>query len=304
MTAFLTPDRHGKHGIWRYVAVSAMTLGAALAAQLATLPLVHWIGRRNGLDAATVMDHLTAGDVEAIGLSQTFAFALAMFTFVAALAALLLGVRWLHRRPGLSILTTRRRFDLTRVAVGAGLWLLLAGGGVLLAIPKDQLAVQFDAAAFVPLAIVAVLLIPVQVLAEDALFRGYWMQGLARLTRHPLAALLISSLIFMAMHLANPELQQGAARVLPFYFSLGLMFGALAILDDGLELGTGCHLGNNLFVSLILSSSDGAINTPSVFKTQTSVIVDTLWVLMLVIPVVIVVLHLRYRFDWTRLRRL
>lgn len=303
-TAFLTPAPQGKHTLWRYVVVSGMTLAAGLAGQIATLPLVQWIGRRNGLDADAVMERLAAGDIAAIGLPHTLAFALAMLSFAAALATLFIGVRWLHRRPALSILTTRRSFDLGRVAVAAGLWVTLAGGSVLLAIPKDQLTFQFDPAAFVPLAIVALLFTPIQVLAEDALFRGYWMQGLARLTRHPMAALLISSLIFMSMHLANPELENGAARVLPFYFTLGLLFGILTILDDGLELGTGCHLGNNLFVVLILSSSDGAVDTPSVFTTQTGAIVDTMWVLAIVIPVVFALLQLCYRFNWSRLRRL
>lgn len=300
---FLTPDSAGKHALWRYIAVSAMTLGAALGAQLATLPFLLFMGRRRGLDIDAVMAKLTEGDVEAIGLSLTSAFALGMLTFAAALAALLLGVRWLHGRAPLSIMTTRPRFDLSRVAVGATLWIVLAGGGSLLAIPPEKLTLQFDFAAFLPLAVIALILIPVQVLAEDALFRGYWMQGLARIVKSPFVALLISSFIFMCMHLSNPELAQGALRVLPFYFGLGMLFGALAILDDGLELGTGCHLGNNLFVSLILSSSNGAVNTPSILQTPTEAILEAMWVLLVIIPIIIALLNWRYKFRWANLLR-
>lgn len=300
---FLSPDTTDKHTVWRYIAVSAMTLGAALAAQLANLPLLLAMGQRRGLDADAVMAKLAQGDVEAIGLSLTSAFALGMLTFVAALAALLFGVRWLHGRAPLSILTTRPRFDLRRVAVGAGLWILLAGGGILAVIPKEELAFQFDVAAFVPLACVAIILIPVQVLAEDALFRGYWMQGIARVVKSPLVALLISSLIFMSMHLSNPEMAHGMMRVLPFYFGLGAFFGMLAIVDDGLELGAGCHLGNNLFVSIILSNADGAVNTPSLFQATTETIVGGMSILIVVIPIVTGLLHWRYQFNWTRLLR-
>lgn len=301
---FLSYDQGGKHGVWRYLVVSGLTLAAVVLAQLAVLPVAFWMGQRNGLERDAVMAALTAGDLGAIGLSSSLALGLGLLAFVAALAVLLLGVRWIHGRPPLSILTTRPRLDLARIALAALLWFILAGGGVLLAIPKDQLVWQLDWAAFAPLFVVAVLLIPFQVLAEDALFRGYWMQGFARITRAPLMALVISSLIFMAMHMSNPEMQNGLLRVLPFYFGLGFFFGALAILDDGLELGTGCHLGNNLFVTLCLSSTDGAIETASVFQTNTAAIVGSLWVLCLVIPVVTLLLHLKYGFDWGKLRRL
>lgn len=298
---FLTPDTTGKHALWRYIAVSVMTLGGALAAQLATLPLILSIGQRKGLDADAVMAALAQGDVETIGLSLTSAFALGMLTFVAALAALLFGVRWLHGRAPLSILTTRPRFDLRRVAAGAGLWIVLAGGGILAVIPKEDLAFQFDLAAFVPLAVVAIILIPVQVLAEDALFRGYWMQGAARVVKSPIVALMISSGIFMCMHLSNPEMAQGMMRLLPFYFGLGAFFGMLAIIDDGLELGTGCHLGNNLFVSIVLSNSDGAVTTPSLFQATTETIVGGMWVVIVVVPIITLLLNWRYKFNWMRL---
>lgn len=300
---FLTPDTTGKHDLWRYIAVTVMTLGAGLAAQFATLPIVLSMGRRRGLDADAAMAKLAEGDIDALGISPTIALALGLLTFVAALAALLVGVRWLHGRAPLSILTIRPRFDLGRVAVGAGLWILFAGGGILLVTPQEALAFQFDPAAFIPLAIVVILLIPVQVLAEDALFRGYWMQALARVVKSPIVALLISSLIFMCMHLSNPEMAQGMMRVLPFYFGLGLFFGMLAIVDDGLELGTGCHLGNNLFVSIVLSNSDGAVNTPSLFQATTETIVGEMWILIVVVPIVTALLHWRYQFNWTRLLR-
>lgn len=297
---FLTPDTKGKHALWRYLAVTALTLAAALAAQLVTLLPVLWIGQRNGIDATAVIALLETGDVQTIGLSSTLAFTLAMLTFAAALAALLLGVRWLHGRAPRRILTTRRRFDLGRVAIGAILWVTLAGGAILLAIPTKELTWQFNLSQFLPLACAALLLIPVQVLAEEALFRGYWMQGFARITRHPGIALLLSSGVFMCMHLANPELARGTVLLLAVYFTLGLFFGALAILDDGLELGTGCHLGNNLFVSLILSSSDGAVSTHSILQTHTQAIVDSMWVLLAVMPAIFILLHLRYRFVWRR----
>lgn len=95
----------------------------------------------------------------------------------------------------------------------------------------------------------------------------------------------------------------GAIRVLPFYFGLGVFFGVLAILDDGLELGTGCHLGNNLFVSIILSNSNGAVNTPSLLRATTETIIDAMWVLIVVIPIVMALLNWRYKFNWTKLLR-
>lgn len=300
---FLTPDTTGKHALWRYFSVTLLTLGAAVGTQMATLPLLFYMGRNYGLDRAMVLEKLTQGDLEAIGLSLTSAFALGLLTFVAALSALLLGVRWLHKRAPLSILTTRARFDVSRVAVGAGLWFFLAGGGILLVIPQEKLTLQFDLATFMPLALVACFLIPVQVLAEEALFRGYWMQGLARVVKSPLAALLISSVLFMSMHLSNPELAQDMARVLPVYFCLGVFFATLAILDDGLELGTGCHLGNNIFVSVVLSSSNGAVTTPSIFQAETETIISGMWILIVVVPLATALLSWRYTFNWRKLIR-
>lgn len=298
---FINQSSLGKNQWWRYVATMFVTLAIFVAGHIPLFAVVAIYAEKGGFSDADLDRMLVTGGLDQIGVSSNLALIVMLVPFVIALIALLLCIRFLHARTVHSVLTSRRRFDLKRVGTAALAWFIIAGGLVFWVIPIELITYQFTFFSFLPLFMIAILLLPLQVATEEILFRGYLMQGVARFFARPIWPLLIVTFAFAAVHMSNPEFQNGFALMAPIYVLLSLFFGLLAVLDGGLELPIGAHLGNNLFTALILSTSDGAMNTASVFQTQVSDVVSSLWTLLLAIPIVLILLHLKYRFDWVML---
>ena len=298
---FLSLASLGRNHIWRYAATLVATLLTFLAAHAPMIAVVQSHAADFGADEIDRI--MVEQGLPGLGVDANLALALNLFPFALGLAALLLCVRYIHRRPVLSVLTSRARFDWARLGVAGAVWFVVAGGIALWAIPGEAMRLQFALSTFLPLLAVALVLVPFQVAAEEVLFRGWMLQGLGRIFARPVLPLLIVTLVFAAVHLGNPEFANGLLRVAPVYLLLSLFFGLLAVVDDGLEMPIGAHLGNNLFSALVLSTSDGALRTDSVFQTEVTTVIDHLWTLAPAIPLALVALHLIYRFDWSRLWR-
>lgn len=99
-----------------------------------------------------------------------------------------------------------------------------------------------------------------QVLAEEILYRGYILQGLARVWTRPIIPVLISAILFGAMHVPGYFLEGGAAADewilvlgfnLPWVIAIGFVFGIWAVLGGNIWLPTVCHLFINAGFMLI-----------------------------------------------------
>jgi len=89
----------------------------------------------------------------------------------------------------------------------------------------------------------------------------------------------ITSLMFMAMHLANPEALAGKeSGMLTLTMSSYFLFGFIACLmvwmDDGLESAIGFHAGNNTFAGIFVNYEGSVIPTPSLFMSTSNPKVD------------------------------
>jgi hypothetical protein len=51
------------------------------------------------------------------------------------------------------------------------------------------------------------------------------------------------------------------------------------VLDDGLELPCGIHAANNIFLAVILSTSDGSLQTNAIFETSLKAFGDNVLIL-------------------------
>lgn len=89
--------------------------------------------------------------------------------------------------------------------------------------------------------VVIVLTSPLQAAGEEFLFRGYLLQAAGAVGRNPWLAVLVSALIFAALH--------GSQNwpLLADRFGFGLMAGALVLLTGGLEAAIAAHVINNVF---------------------------------------------------------
>lgn len=132
-------------------------------------------------------------------------------------------------------------------------------------IDPESVQWNFKPKLFALLVLISVIMVPLQTSAEELFFRGYLMQGLGRIFPMRLLPFVITSTLFGLLHFANPEVDKLGDIILITYLSTGFFLGAITLIDEGLELALGFHAGNNLFLSLFLTSDWTVFQTDSLF---------------------------------------
>ena len=204
-----------------------------------------------------------------IGLDANSGFILLLLSFVGGLMALWLAVVVIHKRSLKSLITPYQNVRWSRVGFGFGVWFLMIAILELISyfVSPETYIFQFNWKTWLPLVAIALLIMPMQTSFEEILFRGYLMQGLGLATNSRLIALVITSIGFGAMHLANPEIKEfGLMLMMPYYIGMGLFLGILTLMDDSLELALGIHAANNIFGATFVTFTGSALQTDAVFR--------------------------------------
>jgi uncharacterized protein len=185
------------------------------------------------------------------------------------LVAVVIVVMVLHRRGWLTLVTPHSRIDWRRMIEGAVVWIALALFFAFLEhlLYPGRYVWSLDVQRWLPFVAAALLLTPLQCAAEELVFRGYLVQAMGRLLRHPAVLAVLSSAVFTLPHLYNPEAAAyGMAIMAANYFVMGLFLASVALRDGRLELAIGAHAGNNLLLALFINYQDSVFSTPSVFR--------------------------------------
>lgn len=224
--AFVAPAR-ARPALWRLVA------GVLLAAAV-------WL-------AATVALFRAAPAAGAPGV---------LLLYLASFAGLALGTvlaaRLLHRRGAASLLGPggfRLRHFAAGVAAIAALVLLATAVGALAAPPERQMAWS----AWARLLLLALPLVLVQTAAEEFLFRGYLMQGLAARFRTPLAWALLPAIAFGALHWDGTAYGADAWLAVVAATAVGLAFADVTAATGNLSAAIGLHFANNVAALLLVA---------------------------------------------------
>jgi uncharacterized protein len=265
---FIEQSFAGKNQVWRYVATLIVVYIAA--AVIGVIPLFLTI-----LVAMTKSETFAIpenpADFAAMGVDQNIGLLVMLFPFAIGLLFLLLSIRKIHFRPLLSVLTARKAFSKERFVYAAVLWAIFMSLSLIahiLAEPANYVF-QPDWPAFLPLLLVTLVFIPLQAGFEEVLFRGYLMQALGILFKYPWLAILLTGIAFGLLHSYNPEVKAyGFWLTIPEYVGLGLFFGLITILDEGIELAAGIHVMNNIFLSLFVTNDNSSLQTPALFHIQ------------------------------------
>ena len=193
---------------------------------------------------------------------------LMLLTYVGGLLAVFFTVRVLHRQSLVSLTTSRKKIDWGRFCFAFILWAVFTIFfiGIEYFTNPENYSFNFELVPFVILVIIALILVPLQTSFEEYLFRGYWMQGLAVLTKNRWLPLVITSVVFGAMHLANPEIDKLGYILLVHYIGTGFLLGIMTLMDEGLELALGFHAANNLVASILVTADWTAFQTNSLLK--------------------------------------
>jgi uncharacterized protein len=160
-----------------------------------------------------------------------------------------------QRRPFLSLLGPDLRLDWRRVLLGCGIWLvsmvvglgLQALLGLLLGQPVDLPDTWPYDWSLLPVAAVALLVIPLQAGTEELLCRGWLTQMLGQAIRSRLVVVLLVAAFFALLH------GVGSLFAIGYFMIVSLVFSAMTLRDGRLELSIGAHAAQNLFVLLVIS---------------------------------------------------
>ncbi len=224
--------------------------------------------------------------------------------FVVLVLLLILMVVFLHQRSFLSLTTSRKKIDFSRIAFSACLiiGLTLAMFAVGYYMEPENIEWNFKPVKFALLVVVSLILFPFQIGFEEYLFRGYLMQQIGILVKNRWFPLVLTSILFGVMHSANPEVAEMGYITMVFYIGFGLLMGIMTLMDEGLELALGFHFGNNLMAALLISSDWSALQTDSLFKNtaesaSSGVVQEMLISVCISFPVILFVLAKKYNWS-------
>jgi hypothetical protein len=154
---------------------------------------------------------------------------------------------------------------------------------------------------FAILLIISLILFPFQIGFEEYVFRGFLMQQIGVALKNKWMPLIITSVLFGVAHSANPEVAEMGYIVMIFYIGTGVLLGVMTLMDEGLELALGFHLGNNLMAALLVTSDWSALQTDAIFKytseQASQTIGEILVPVLFVFPIYIFILAKVYK--WT-----
>lgn len=220
------------------------------------------------------------------------------------LVLLLLWVKFVNKQTIKSLTTARKRVDWKRIFFAFGFWGALTTIMTVIGYyaEPENFEINFKPVPFAILALIAVILVPMQTSFEEYLFRGYLMQGIGIATRSKLTALITTSVIFGLMHIANPEIGKLGYILMLYYIGTGFFLGIITLMDDGMELALGFHAANNLFTALLVTSDWTALQTDSVLKDNSipDAGFDILLPVFIIYPILLFIFSKKYNWSGWR----
>lgn len=251
---YIEQGYRGDLGLWKYFVIP---FGFIL------LMVVNYIATVN---SPVSVDEMMADMIAQMGSNTVLI--LLLFPLACGLFLVLGWTKFVHPQSIRSLTTARERIDWGRVFYAFGIWALITTGLTLLDYytSPESYVLNFNWSAFWKLAVIGILLIPLQTSFEEYLFRGHMMQGLGIIFKNRWAPLLVTSVLFGLMHLGNPEVGTLGHGVMVYYIGTGLFLGVITLMDDGLELALGFHAANNLITALLVTADWTAFQTNSILK--------------------------------------
>lgn len=206
-----------------------------------------------------------------------------------------------HSQSITSLTTSRKKIDWKRIFFSFLLWgtvtIIMTGIGIYLS-PEDYVF-NFKPIPFISLAVIGIVLIPLQTSFEEYLFRGHMIQGIGLLAKNRWIPLVITSVLFGLMHLANPEVEKLGSGIMVYYIGTGFFLGILTLMDEGLELALGFHAANNLITALLVTADWTAFQTDSLYRDISDPVLgwDVFIPVLVIYPTLLFIFSKKY--GWT-----
>ena len=275
----------------------------------------HFIGMKNKVisDSETEMSdmqailELNSMDITAQMqiLESNYNLFLMLLGFVGMLLSVALCNKLINGNSFLSLTTSRSKVDFNRIFYSFFLWSSISAFTIALGYftSPENYIINFNLQPFLILAVIVIILIPIQTSAEEYLFRGYMMQSLGSIVRNRWFPLIATSIAFGLLHSANPEIAKFGNVVYIFYIGSGLFAGIMTLMDEGMELALGWHAANNMTAALLVTADWTALQTHSVLKDISNPDImplsDVLIPVLVFFPAILLIFAKKYGWtDW------
>lgn len=218
-------------------------------------PLFQLFDMKNGWPDAPVM-------------SGVLLFSMFMVSIIIAIPILALTITAVHRRSLVSVFGNlgqgfdRAQFWHGFLSAAIALFIVTCAEIVLF---WDTTSFTFNWSALSVYLPVAILLVPLQVLAEEAVFRGYLLQMISFFSRRLWLRILVPAIPFALLHNGNAEVQNAPVMALGYFIILSLYLTWLSLRTGGIAAAVGFHLAMNVFAMFVLTSSLSAYLSPTLF---------------------------------------
>ena len=264
---FIETGYKGKNDWWMYVVGLVIVF---FATQLGSIPLalVAFVEADGDMG---VFQEAANDNFMKMGIDSNLFLFLMIFTFMMGLLGLFIAIKYVHKKKFKWVVTSRETIDWKRVLFGFSSWgivatiLIVAG----IYVEPEMYVWNFKPIPFFILLAISILFLPFQTSTEELLFRGYFMQGLGLLAKNRWFPLLMTSVVFGLLHMANPEIDKIGNLALIFYIGTGLFFGIATLMDEGTELAIGLHASNNIVAAFLVTTDWTVFQTDALFVDKT-----------------------------------
>jgi len=234
-------------------------------------------------------------------LDSNLTLFLILFPFFIAFLGFLFVLNKIHKQSIVNVTTSRKSIDYNRFFFAFSFWSLVSISLVTIGyyMAPENYEITFQLKPFLIMFLISVLLVPFQSGLEEYLFRGYLMQGFAKLTKNRWLPLILTSVIFGSLHFSNPEIVKLGFGLLAYYIGTGFFFGIMTLMDEGIELALGFHIANNLLTALLVTADWTAFQTHSILKdiSEPTLMPELLISLGLLYPLSLLILSNKYGWS-------
>ncbi|WMI67516.1 CPBP family intramembrane glutamic endopeptidase [Mangrovimonas sp. YM274] len=288
------------HEWWRYAIGVLLIVMAVIIGQIPFSGAVFLEAHNQGMDMFNMNEKTMMTMLE-----PNLNLFLMLLSFAFGLAGVLFVAKTIHHQSIRSLTTSRSKIDWKRFWFAFIFWGMVSSGLSLLDyfMNPEGYVLNFKLVPFLILCAVAIVMVPLQTSFEEYLFRGYLMQGIGVLTKSKWKPLLMTSVVFGGLHIANPEVTQLGNIIMIYYIGTGLFLGILTLMDEGMELALGFHAANNLFTALLVTADWTAFQTHSILKDMSSPteagFMDVFVPVFILFPILLFVFAKKYNWtDW------
>jgi membrane protease YdiL (CAAX protease family) len=236
-----------------------------------------------------------------LGMNSNLYLFLMILSFVGGLIALLVCIKFIHKRTITSLITSRKKIDWKRYWFGFISWGIVASLAIIIGIyisPENYIW-NFKPIPFFTLVAVSFFFLPLQTSLEELLFRGYFMQGLGIWVKNKWFPLIFTSVVFGLLHGANPEIEKLGYIALVFYIGTGFFFGITTLMDEGTELALGLHAVNNITAAFFVTTDWTVFQTEALYidTSEPSVGWEMFFPVLVLYPLMLLLFAKKYNWE-------